>query len=142
MDYQGLYRHVRDLFVTHWTASPFVFANESQDIPVTPVGDKDAAAYPACWVDVATEFVEAEYLTYADSSCDGFVRLTFWVENGAGEDRIFDLADTVRAMFATNGDVASDVEFFELRTVNTLEIEDAPFFGREFHIPFKLYLAR
>lgn len=141
MTYRGLYQHVRGLFQDNWNSTPFVFANESSDPPVTPVA-RNTEGYPAAWVDVSTEFLEAEYLTFDDSQCDGFVRLTFWVQNGVGEDHIFDLFDTARSMFADNGDVAGDVQFFEARMVNTLELEDHPFFGRETHIPFKLYLAR
>lgn len=140
MDYQGFYRHVRDLFNDRWTATPVVFPNEPAP-PFEPVGDQGSASYPAAMLLVDFNDETAAFGTFATThEIDGTVVVTICVEAGAGEDRLFDLFDSLVSMFETYGDSSADsLQFLVARLGGMVAFEDLPLFGREAHFPFKRF---
>jgi hypothetical protein len=138
MDYQAFYRHVRLMFSNNWTSSPVVWPNEPMQ-PFEPVGDQGSASYPASMLLVDFNDEQADFGTFdGTDQVDGSLVVTICVEAGAGEDKLFDLFDRLKAMFATYGDSSTDaLQFLVPRLGGMVAFEDLPLFGREAHFPFK-----
>jgi hypothetical protein len=125
----------RQLVEDRWTDCLVIWPNE-QAKPPDPVDEKNAA-YPARFIAVAVDYDPSPRITYGGTNeIRGQLVFSRWVQRGASDERLRDLAKKLKAMVEQFGDVVG-LTFTGAYTESApVDEEEFPFMGRAIAFEF------